>query len=482
MSIEFPFYNLPIGPQGPTGATGATGPPGSQGNIGQPGPPGPQGNIGPQGFQGPQGNMGIPGVSGPPGSTGATGPQGIPGTDADVGATGPQGPQGNTGPQGSLGPQGIPGPSGPQGPQGIVGTGITGPSGPTGPQGIPGPGGNLTGDLTGFAPGAIQVVGIGGVPISFGPPNFGPGSMLFFGNNNQWNITPSPVAADNALVNTGPGGVWQPEPIVNSVQAGSGINVSAPTGHGIVISATGPTGATGPAGGDLTGNFPDPSVVGVIGFPVDWTTHPYNNGSILTWNQAGKWQTTPAPAAGGSVLWYNPANAPGGPPDTWVPIQLAGDIIQADWPTIVNGPVHYQVRGIMGLPVAYPAGQSVLLGWPSGDMPISSDFNWFAVLQDNANLAGTYLIEVFACVSSDGGATCELGASLQQFSFVAPGQGNGNLVNMVAGQFYNMHASYIGQLAANAAVYMGFWNGNANCSAKRNNNNFVTSIRLTLLS
>lgn len=478
MSIEFPFYNLPIGPQGPTGATGATGPPGSQGNTGQPGPPGPQGNIGPQGFQGPQGNMGIPGVSGPPGSTGATGPQGIPGTAADQGATGPQGPPGNTGPQGSLGPQGIPGPSGPQGPQGIIGTGITGPSGPTGPQGIPGPNGIASGDIAGSYPGPMTVFGLAGITINF--TGNGPGSIIFRSSVTGWQLSAANPPTNDALIWTGT--IWQPQPIVNSIQAGTGINVSADTGQGIVISATGPTGATGPAGGDLTGNFPDPSVVGIIGFPVDWTTHPYNNGSILTWNQAGKWQTTPAPAAGGSVLWYNPANAPGGPPDTWVPIQLAGDIIQADWPTVVNGPVHYQVRGIMGLPVAYPAGQSVLLGWPSGDMPISSDFNWFAVLQDNANLAGTYLIEVFACVSSDGGATCELGASLQQFSFVAPGQGNGNLVNMVAGQFYNMHASYIGQLAANAAVYMGFWNGNANCSAKRNNNNFVTSIRLTLLS
>jgi hypothetical protein len=115
----------PQGPEGPQGPVGMTGPEGPQGPIGLTGAQGATGDQGPQGVQGPEGPQGPIGLTGAQGATGDQGPQGVQGSE------GPQGPPGSTGPQGPEGPQG---PIGLTGPQGL--TGSEGPEGPEGPQGL----------------------------------------------------------------------------------------------------------------------------------------------------------------------------------------------------------------------------------------------------------------------------------------------------------------------------------------------------------
>jgi hypothetical protein len=122
--------NVTISATGVAGATGPTGPAGATGATGLQGPQGTAGPAGAIGPTGPMGATGATGATGPGGATGATGAQGLTGA---TGATGPQGPVGATGPAGATGSTGA------QGSQGIPGApGATGATGATGPAGAKG--------------------------------------------------------------------------------------------------------------------------------------------------------------------------------------------------------------------------------------------------------------------------------------------------------------------------------------------------------
>jgi hypothetical protein len=145
--IEISATGTP-GPQGPEGPRGMTGPEGPRGLTGAQGATGDQGPQGVQGPEGPQGAVGMTGPEGPQGPIGPTGAQGASGDQGPQGVQGPEGPQGPiglTGAQGATGDQGPQGVQGPEGPQGLPGsTGAEGPEGPQGPIGLTGPQG-LTG-------------------------------------------------------------------------------------------------------------------------------------------------------------------------------------------------------------------------------------------------------------------------------------------------------------------------------------------------
>ncbi|NLR81767.1 collagen-like protein [Chitinophaga eiseniae] len=300
MSVPFAIYAAnsapgPAGPQGPKGDPGVAGVQGPKGDPGVAGPTGVTGPVGPQGLKGDPGNVGPQGATGPAGPvgvTGAMGPQGLKGDPGNVG------PQGATGPIGPVGPIGLQGPAGPVGATGAVGpagpiglTGATGPAGPiglTGPQGLQGPAGPVG---TAGATGAVGPAGPIGPTGTTGPVGpIGPAGPQG-PQGPPGSITASPAGGDL----TGN----YPNPLI-----GNGKVTAAKIAAGVIPTTLPPN---GPAGGDLQGTYPNPGVARLQGIAVN-TVAPLS-GQVLQYDGT-KW--TPATAGAPFALPYaNTVNLPG---------------------------------------------------------------------------------------------------------------------------------------------------------------------------
>jgi hypothetical protein len=101
----------------------------------------------------------------------------------------------------------------------------------------------------------------------------------------------------------------------------------------VVQGPAGPAGlATAPASGDLSGNYPSPTVKNLTalrGYNVD-----------------------PASPGGGSIIQLVAYNGVGS--WVWAPVSLGGDIVWTLQPTGPNTVAGYQVRGLYGVPITGP--------------------------------------------------------------------------------------------------------------------------------